>query len=591
MSQDQIILVALLAIMLTLMVWGRWRYDLVAFGTLITAVIIGVVPTESTFSGFGHPAVVIIALVLVITRGLSNSGAVELIGRYVLSAGRSLSAHIGYIGLVGAGLSAVMNNVAALALLMPLDIQAAERAKRSPSLSLMPLSFATIFGGLITLIGTPPNIIISAFRAKETGTPFAMLDFAPVGLVVALAGLAYLALVGWRLVPRNRRKHDMGKELAQIDEFVTELRLAPGSIAVGKTIAALDGAAVSCDVVVLGLERDGALLTGDSRGIALQAGDTLVVKGTAKELDQFLGEAELEYVGLGKQGLLDAGDLVLYEVVVPIGSELDGRTPQALALQATHGISLLGISRRAQKLMGRIQLETIKAGDILLLYGPRERVATTAQELGGLSLSDRGAEVLNRNMAWTAVGIFAAAVLLASVKLLALPVALAAAALLMLLLNIVPIRQVYTAIDWPVIVLLGSLIPIGVAVEQSGATTFIAQEILKLLTGAPPWQILAGLMAFTMLVANVLNNTATAVVAGPIAATMAKTLGVNVDPFLMAVAVGASCAFLTPIGHKTNTLILGPGGYRFGDFWLIGLPASVIAVGVAVPMILLVWPL
>jgi di/tricarboxylate transporter len=591
MSQDQIILVSLLAIMLTLMVWGRWRYDLVAFGTLILAVIIGVVPAESTFSGFGHPAVVIIALVLVITRGLSNSGAVELIGRYVLAAGRSLSAHIGYIGLVGAGLSAIMNNVAALALLMPLDIQAAERAKRSPSLSLMPLSFATIFGGLVTLIGTPPNIIISAFREKETGTPYGMLDFAPVGIVVATAGLIFLALIGWRLVPGNRRKRDMGRELAQIDEFVTELRVPSGSGSSGKTIADLDGAAIACDVVVLGLERGSALLTGDSRGMTLQAGDTIVVKGTAKELDQFLGEAGLEYAGTPRHSLLEAGDLVLYEAVVPIGCEFDGRTAQALALQATHGVSLLGISRRSQKLAGRIQHEIIKAGDILLLYGPRDRVASTAQELGGLSLSDRGTEVLNRNMAWTAVGIFAAAIVVASFKLLALPIALAAAALIMLLLNIVPVRQVYTAIDWPVIVLLGSLIPIGVAVEQSGATTWIAQQILALLTGAEPWQILAGLMAFTMLVANALNNTATAVVAGPIAATMAKTLGVNVDPFLMAVAVGASCAFLTPIGHKTNTLILGPGGYRFGDFWLIGLPASMLAVAVAVPMILLVWPL
>jgi di/tricarboxylate transporter len=474
---------------------------------------------------------------------------------------------------------------------MPLDIQAAERAKRSPSLSLMPLSFATIFGGLITLIGTPPNIIISAFREKETGTPYAMLDFAPVGFVVALAGLAFLALIGWRLVPGNRRKHDMGRELAQIDEFVTELRVPQGSISTGKTIADLDGAAVACDVAVLGLERDGTLLMGDSRGVTLQSGDTLVVKGTAKELDQFLGEAGLEYVGVGKHGLLEAGDLVLYEAVVPIGSEFEGRTAQALALQATHGIALLGISRRAHKLMGRIQPETIKAGDILLLYGPRDRVASTAQELGGLSLSDRGTEVLNRNMAWTAVGIFAAAVLLASLKILALPVALAAAVVVMLLLNIVPVRQVYTAIDWPVIVLLGSLIPVGLAVEQSGATTWIAQQILALLTGAAPWQILAGLMGFTMLVANVLNNTATAVVAGPIAATMAKALGVSIDPFLMAVAVGASCAFLTPIGHKTNTLILGPGGYRFGDFWLIGLPASVLAVAVAVPMILLIWPL
>lgn len=591
MTQDQIILLGLLGVMLVLMIWGRWRYDLVAFATLVAAVIIGVVPAESTFSGFGHPAVVIIAFVLIITRGLSNSGAVELIGRYILAAGRSLSAHIGIIGFIGAALSSVMNNVAALALLMPLDMQAAERAKRSPAITLMPLSFATIFGGLITLIGTPPNIIVSSFREKETGQPFGMFDFAPVGIVVALAGLVFLAAIGWRLLPGSRRTSDAGKDLAQIDEFVSELQVVNGSFAIGKTVAELDQAATMNDVVIIGVERGGVRLTEDARSLKLQSGDILVVEGTAKELDRFLGELRLDYAGREKHGILQSGDLALYEAVVPIGSDFEGRTAQSLTLQASHGVSLLGISRRSQKIIGHVQQETIQAGDILLLYGPRERVSSATRALGALSLSNGTTQAVNRNMAWTAVAIFAAAIVLASFNVLALPLALAAATVFMVLLNIVPVRQVYSAIDWPVIILLGSLLPIGVAIEKSGATTWVAQQILNLLAGAEPWQILAGLMGFTMLLANVLNNTATAVVAGPIAATMAKSLGVNVDPFLMAVAIGASCAFLTPIGHKTNTLILGPGGYKFGDFWLMGLPASLIAVAVAVPMILLVWPL
>lgn len=584
-------LIGLLAAMLVVMIWGRFRYDLVAFATLVIAVLLGVVPADTMFSGFGHPAVIIIAFVLIITRGLSNSGAVDMIGRLVLSGARSLAGHISVIGLAGAGMSALMNNVAALALLMPLDIRAAERAKRSPSLSLMPLSFATILGGTITLIGTPPNIIVSSFRERETGEAFGMLDFAPVGLVLTVAGLVFLAVVGWRLVPTGRRKRDAAAELAQVDEFATELKVPDGSAAIGRTLAELDAPSLANGVIVVGLDRDGEIQTGDALNHQLRSGDQIVVKGTAKEIDAFIGEVGLAYGTDLQHGILTKGDLSLFEAVVPIGSEYEGNSARSLGLQARHGVALLGIARRASNLSGNIQHEIIRAGDILLLYGPRDRAADAALAHGALALSDRGTGVANRSMAWVAMGIFGAAVVAASINLVSLPLALAAATVLLVLLNVVPVRQVYSAVDWPVIILRASLIPIGVAVEDSGATGWIAGQILTQLSGAEPWVVVGGLLAFTMLLANVLNNTTTAVVAGPIAATMAKTLGVSVDPFLMAVAIGASCAFLTPIGHKTNTLILGPGGYRFGDYWLLGLPMSILSAAVATPLILLVWPL
>jgi di/tricarboxylate transporter len=590
MSGDQVTLLSILGVMLVLLVWGRWRYDLVAFTALLVSVIIGVVPSETMFAGFSHPAVVIIALVLVITRGLSNSGAIELIGRRITQAGRSLSRHIGIFGLVGAGMSAIMNNVAALALLMPLDMQTAERAKRSPSLSLMPLSFATIFGGLITMIGTPPNIIVSSYREKELGGPFAMLDFAPVGLTVAIVGLLFLSLIGWRLVPRSRRERNMGRELRQIDEFITELRVGPRSPFAGKDVASLDKVCTNCEVVIMGLIRGDTRIDGDIRGMILKPGDILMVEATAREADQFVGEAGLDYLDEDSHGILASGDLVLHEVVVPAESEIIGRTAQSLALQSAHGVSLLGISRRSRKLHERIQTLPFEAGDILLLYGPQDRVMTTGLALDTLPLSGRGASVVNRDMARAAMGIFAVAILLASFNVLPLIVALSVVAVLMVFLNIVPIRQVYNAIEWPVIILLASLIPIGAAVEQSGATSVLTQELVTMLTGAEPWQILAAFMTLTMLVANVLNNTATAVVAAPVGASMASSLQVSPDPFLMAVAIGASCAFLTPIGHKTNTLIMGPGGYKFGDYWIMGLPTSIVAVAVAVPMILYFWP-
>jgi di/tricarboxylate transporter len=418
-----------------------------------------------------------------------------------------------------------------------------------------------------------------------------MLDFAPVGIVVAAAGLAFLALIGWRLVPRSRREHDMGRELRQIDEFITEMRVGSDSPSIGKTVAELDTVCSACEVAIIGLIRDEARMAGDFREIVLKPGDIMVVEATAKETDQFIGEAGLDYLDEDRHGMLASGDLILHEVVVPDGSEIVGRSARSLSLQTAHGVSLLGVSRRSKQIHERVQDLPIKAGDILLLYGPQDRVVKTADALGTLPLGGRGAQVVNRDMAWAAVGIFAVAILLASFNVLPLTGALAVVAVLMVLLNIVPIRQVYNAVDWPVIILLASLIPIGAAVERSGATTVITQQLVSASAGAEPWQILAALMALTMLVANVLNNTATAVIGAPIAASMATSLQVSPDPFLMAVAIGASCAFLTPIGHKTNTLIMGPGGYKFGDYWLMGLPTSMLVVAVAVPMILRVWPL
>ncbi len=591
MTNDQILLFSILFFVFALLIWGRWRYDLVAFSALVIALIVGVVPKEDAFSGFGHPATVIIALVLIVSRSLLSSGAIELVTRHVIDATRSVSAHIGIMSALAAGLSAIMNNVGALALLMPVDLQAAAKAKRSPAISLMPLSFASILGGLVTLIGTPPNIIIASYREKALGESYSMFDFTPVGGACAVAGILFVTLVGWRLIPSSATEQNATSELTDLEGYIAELKVPEKSEAVGKRVRDLDPEAEENDVAILGLVRRGKRLPGFARNQEISKGDILVIEASPDAIEQFVGALGLEYAGSEKHGGALGTNLSLAEVVVPQEARIAGRSAMSLRLLYRHGVTLLGVSRNGKRFVDRVRKLEIQQGDILLLLGPEERLPDVVSWLGCLPLADRGLQVIQRDKAWLAVGLFAAAIALASFGILYLPVALAACAILMVLLNIIPLRQIYETIEWPVIVLLGSLIPIGAALESTGGTALIADGIIALAEGYPPSVVLALLVIVTMTLSDVLNNTATTVIAAPIAIDMANRMGVSADPFLMGVAVAASCAFLTPIGHKNNTLIMGPGGYKFGDYWRMGLPLEIIVIAVAVPMILWVWPL
>jgi len=590
---EQSILFVLLTVVFGLLIWGRWRYDLVAFAALLAAVVAGVIPVQQAFSGFGHPAVVVIALVLIISQGLSNSGVIEWLARYLVVASRSLKAHVGIMSGVAAALSAVMNNVAALALLMPLDMQAAAKSGRSPALSLMPLSFASILGGMITLIGTPPNIVIAEYRGSALGEPYRMFDFAPVGLAVAVVGVVYVALLGWRLIPAARGKHDAGKELFELASYVAEVVVPKGSATIGKKVNELDDVVAEHGVEVLGLVRRGARQPGRARRVEIRAGDVLVLKAEPRGIEGLVGALGLEYQRSSRAegGLLAAREVGLVEVVVPQGARIEGRSARSLKLMYRHGVSLLGVSRRGARIDGRVRDLEIQAGDVLLLLGEPDQLDDIAGWLGCLPLAERGLSVAQRKKAGLAVALFGGAVLAASFGLLYLPVALGITVVGMVLTGIVPLRRVYDSIEWPVIVLLGSLIPIGVALENSGGTAQLAALITDASASLPPVAVLAILMVVTMTLSDVMNNVATAVIAAPVAVGVAGSLGVNPDAFLMGVAVAASCAFLTPIGHKNNTLVMGPGGYRFGDYWRMGLPLEILVMLVAVPMILWVWPL
>ena len=590
MTIDQIILFTLFGAVFGMLLWGRFRYDLVAFAALMIGVVLGVVPTKDAFSGFGHPATLVVALVLIVSAGLVRSGAVYLITRTLVDATRGLGGHIALMGGIGGVLSAFMNNVAALALLMPVDIQTARKASRAPGLSLMPLSFATILGGMATLIGTPPNIIIATIREESLGEPFKMFDFAPVGGITAIAGLAFVALIGWRLIPSKADSTNTADEFAS---YIAELTVPEDSKHIGKTVAELDEVAEKNDVAILGLIRDGKRLRGLSKTRTLKAADALVIEASPEALDEFRAALSLDFADERREELLraDGAGLNVIEIVVTDGSRLNGRTAQAVGMSWRRRAILMGISREGRAIKSQIRQTPLKPGDILLVLLPDGTEADATDWLGCLPLADRGLSVTQDNKVWVAIGLFAAAVIAASLGWIYLPIALGIVVIGFVLLKIIPIREVYDHIEWPVVVLLGSMIPLGAALETSGGTELIADGLIDLTTGLPAWAILTVLMIVTMTLSDVLNNTATTIVAAPIGIQMAQSLGVNPDPFLMAVAVAASSAFLTPIGHKNNTLILGPGGYSFGDYWRMGLPLEILVVGVSIPAILVFWPL
>lgn len=591
MTQDQIILFSLFGGVFAFLLWGRFRYDLVAFAALMLGVVLGVVPTKDAFTGFGHPATLVVALVLVVSAGLVRSGAVYLITRTLVDSSRSLGGHIVLMGGIGGVLSAFMNNVAALALLMPVDIQTARKAGRGVGLSLMPLSFCTILGGMVTLIGTPPNIIIATIREESLGAPFKMFDFAPVGGIAALAGLAFVALIGWRLIPQ--REGDERSASEALASYMAELTVPEGSKHIGKSLEDLNDVADKNDVVLIGLIRDGKRLRGLARNRIIRAGDALVIEATPDALDEFRAALSLDFADEKREDLIRAegAGLNVIEVVVTDNSRLKGRTAQAVGLAWRQRTVLLGIRREGRTITSQIRKSTLRTGDILLLLVPEGSEAEVTEWVGALPLADRGLAVTRDDKVWIAIGLFAAAVIAASLGWVYLPIALGIVVVGFILLKIIPVAEVYDHIEWPVVVLLGSMIPLGAALETSGGTQLIAGSLISLTDGLPAWMILTVLMVVTMTLSDVLNNTATTIVAAPIGIQMAQTLGVNPDPFLMAVAIAASSAFLTPIGHKNNTLILGPGGYSFGDYWRMGLPLEIIVVAVSIPAILVFWPL
>lgn len=585
---DIIIIFAVLGIALLLFATGKWRYDLVALMALLLVVVAGIVPAEEAFLGFGHPAVVTVAAVLIVSRGLANSGIVDFIVKGISKIGSYFTVQMTALtGLVAAA-SAFMNNVGALALMMPVAVKMARLKERSPSLLLMPLAFGSLLGGLVTLIGTPPNIIIATFRGEINGEPFRMFDFSPVGLGVALAGLLFVTLIGWRLIPL--RKGQVSREdLFQIKDYITEVRVPEDSKLAGKFLQEL-GSVTEAEVLVVGIIRQSQRLQAPSGLEIVRPGDILVVKADADDLKALVDAANLELVG-SEELEEEEREINMAEAVVMPDSTLAGRTARSLNLRWRFGINLLAVARQGASLQVRLGNIKLAAGDVLLVQGRADNLEEVLSSLGCVPLGEREVRIGQPRRAFLGVAIFAAAIISAAFNLLPVQIALTAAALLMILLGLLTLREAYESINWPVIVLLGAMIPVGQALETTGGAELIANSLIKLSGGFSPWVILSVILVGTMFLSDLVNNAAAAVLMAPIAMNIAWRMGASADPFLMAVAVGASCAFLTPIGHQSNTLVMGPGGYRFSDYWRMGLPLEIVIVVVAIPLILHFWPL
>jgi di/tricarboxylate transporter len=590
-TADQWIVFGALLAALVLFAAGRWRYDVVALLALMVVTLTGIVPAADAFSGFGHPAVVTVAAVLVASRGLQNSGVVDVVASQIGRVGAHPLLQILALMVVVTIASAFMNNVGALALLLPVALRMARKSGTSPSVLLMPLAFGSLLGGLMTLIGTPPNIIIATFRAQNGAGPFGMFDFTPVGGGVALVGVLFVALVGWRLIPQ-RKGQASREELFDVEDYMSELRVGEESKVVRQTVREVE-ASTEGDVVVVGLIRGERRLPAPSGFEPLRAGDVLIVKADPEALKGLVEAGGLELVG--SKGLdteaLGSDEVSVVEAVVARDAVIDGKTPRGLNLRWRYGLNLLGLSRQGTRVRERLKSVRIRAGDILLLQGRTDAVPDALTALGLLPLAERGLRLGAPRRLFLAVGIFGASLAAAAAGLVAVQVAFVAAALLMVLTGLLSLREVYESIDGPIIILLGAMIPVGRALETTGGAQTIASGLLAVGTSLPPVATLAVVLVGTMFLSDAINNAAAAVLMAPIAISVAAGLGASADPFLMAVAIGASCAFLTPIGHQSNTLVMGPGGYRFTDYWRMGLPLGAIIVAVALPLLLRFWPL
>lgn len=584
-------LLAILFALLVLLVWGRWRYDIVALAALFTASVLGIVPQAELFTGFGNPATITVVLVLIVSYGLTKSGAVEFVSALIEPVADKPFLHVSILTFLAAVLSMFMNNVGALALLMPIAIQSTQSAGRPPATVLMPLSFASILGGLVTLIGTPPNILIANYRRDVTGEAFTMFSFAPVGGGIAVCGIIFMLFVGWKLV--KVRKQSAGLELFDVEKYLFELKVTEESSLVGVTVGELKDMLAEEKMDLISLVHKREKMPVARRAFKISDKDLLMLQGPQEDIDGFASKHDLQLLSAenARNEILHSEDSQIAEVVVTARSAIVNRTPRDIRFNRRYGVNLLAASRSGTPHRNRLRDFQIKVGDVLLLHGDSEDLQEAIGKLECYPLAHRDLGIGRSAKATSAMMVFILAILSAAFGLISIQLALGIATVTMAVTNIVPVKDFYKGVDWPVVILLGAMIPLGGALETTGTTGLLVEGILSIAGDLSPVVLLAMLLIITMTVSDVLNNAATAILMAPIAYNIAISLNLNPDAFLMAIAVGASCAFLTPVGHQNNALIMGPGGYQFGDYWRMGLPLEIVIVTVSIPLLLFFWPL
>ena len=590
MTTPQIFAFAIIGAMMALFVWGRLRYDLVAVLALFAAIVAGIVPYNKAFSGFSDDIVIIVASALLVSAAVQRSGVVDIVLRPVAPYLTRPTAQVAVLAGAVALLSAFVKNIGALAMLMPVAFQLARKNNISVSLLLMPMAFAALLGGIVTLVGTSPNVIVARMREELLGTPFSMFDFTPVGAGLAIGGVIFLAF-GWRLLPADRKGAASMNEAFNLEGYTTEVTIPEGSPLVGKTVGEVEKLSEG-DVEVLTLMRARDRINEPAANTKLRAGHMLILIGQPESLKRLMDDAKLKLVRDENTGEIDApdDDIGVMEAIVTTDSPLVDRSATQYRLYEHHQVNLLAVSRSGRRILHRIGSTRLKPGDVIVLQGNLNAMPEALGELRCLPLAQRGMPLGSGRKGLLPVAVLAVAMLLMALSIVPVAIAFFGAAVTILLIRALTLREAYQVIEWPLLVMLGALIPVSDALRTTGVTDLIAGWLSAFSQGLPPTGTLALMMVAAMAVTPFLNNAATVLVMAPIAAGFAKNLGYNPDPFLMAVAIGAACDFLTPIGHQCNTLVMGAGGYRFGDYWRLGLPLSIFVLVVGVPLIALVWP-
>lgn len=588
MTQPQLAAFVILGGMMALFLWGRLRYDLVAMLALMASLLAGTVRPEDAFAGFSDDIVIIVGSALVVSAAVARSSYIERLlnwlSRRVTRRSSQMLALVGPVTVM----AALVKNIGALAMMMPAAFKMARRSGQSPSIFLMPMSFGSLLGGLITLVGTSPNIIVSRVREQMTGQPFGMFDYAPVGIGLSLVGVGFLML-GWRLLPADRRGAPTLAEAVGISDYNTEAGVPQGAKAAGMTVGELLDAADG-GLVLTGLIRAGVRRASTLPDTRIEAGDTLLLRGEPDALERVISRTGLT---LARQDAAPPpgaeGRAEIVEAVVTPASAMVGQSAGQMGLFAGHGINLIALSRAGHRMTARLSETPLAAGDVVLVQGPPAQLPEQLGHLGLLPLAERSIRLGSVRRDLLPLLILAVAMALTAAGVVPVAIAFFGAATLMMLSGAISTRDAYEAVEWPILVMLGALIPVSESLHATGGTDLIGGWLSAAATGLPAWAALALIMAAAMAVTPFLNNAATVLVMAPIAATFADQLGYRPDAFLMAVAVGAGCDFLTPIGHQCNTLVMGPGGYRFGDYARLGAPLTLLVVVVGVPLILAVW--
>lgn len=585
--EPYIIVYGIISAALIFFIFSSWRYELIALIALLLLSILGIISPSDAFIGFANPAIWTIVGILIISKGLINSGLINVISRKLDFIGKKTGTQVGVLSFITGILSGFINNIGALTSLIPVTRNLTKGKKNNISKILMPLAFSSLLGGMVTLIGTPSNIIIALFRAEVSGQPFRVFDFFPVGFGVAFAGITFISLIGWRLVPK--RKSPLEEE-PEVKNYKAEIIIEGKSITELKTLEEIL-TATKANVKIDSIIHEGRLLNKPPKKTQLQNGDILIAKGSADEISKLVDIGRLKYANSKKLRLFSEKDTTI-EAVLSAKSPLINKKLETTFSHKKYDVTILSVAHYEKKKTDRVLKTVLKEGDILVFQGDEFDINKAMNELNCQPLKERSIRIGQFPRLIPAISIFVSAILLASFGILSVEIAFMIGAVFMILTRLTTIRESYsTTIDWSIIVLIGAMIPIGLALDKTGGAEIIVDAILNLIGNAPVWVILLSLMITTMLLSNILNNVATAILMAPLGILMAQNLGVSIDPFLMAIAISASAPFLTPIGHQSNTLVMSQGGYKFKDYWRLGLPLSIIVLAVSIPLILRFWPL